>query len=475
MHSSIRFQISDKNYRKRAFVNLLVLIGWLLLGADLVPILGLFSTAFLSMAITLIGFLTYKSKRWNARINKRIEWIIIIFLSLGLILFILYLENKVDFLLIIARPFNLLQPVPAIPFTEKFGYLTGYTIFQTITIVIFLALLSQRRKIVWTVDLSNQILHLVLYHPFYDENRIIHFKNVQEAEFGASSPFKRLFTNTQEITLTRLDSRKEKHELSLVETPIFLLMDQLISIFEVLLPKEEISIRWFRELGDSLQNGLLTRYKITEHITLPIPLSQRFFMGKKFLTKMTSTSQPVIKEVAHPKRGALYRLRLGDIFLFLIGICCLPVAIILGSFLIDLRIKSISFPEFGFTHGFNGEILLIGSLFLIVIITGFRLVFLHSVRLFGQTTLQWTENALLISTQWRFLKIIDHIIPYSLIWDIYPILESLTTGLSKIWVQTPFIRLPIWSEITPNDPEINKIVFNTVYHVEKELKSTHQK
>jgi hypothetical protein len=467
--------MSDKNYLKRVFVNSLILIGWLLLVADLVPILGLFSTAFLSMAITLFVFLTYKEKRRGARFTKRIKWMFFLFLSLGLILFILYLVNEVDFLLIIARPLNILQLVPAIPFTEKLGYLIGYTIFQTITIVIFSALLAQRKKIVWNVDISNQILHLAFYHPFYIENRLIHFNNVHEVEFGASSPFNRLFTNTQEITITRLDSRKVKHELSLVETPIFLLMDQIISIFTDLSPQEKISIKWFRELGDYLQNGLFTGYKITEQITLPLPLSQRLFMGKKLIASIISTSQPIKEELAHSKRGALYRLRLGDILIFLIGICCFPVAILLGLYFIDLRIQSISFPEFGFTHGFNGEVLLIGSLFLIVIITGFRLVFLHSVRLFGQTTLQWTENALLISTQWRHLKKIDHIIPYSLIWDIYPILESLTTGLSKIWIQTPFIALPIWTEITPNDPEINKIVFNTVYHVEKELDSiTHQ-
>jgi len=453
-------------------VNSIILIGWLLLVSDLVPILGLFSTAFLSMAIILIVFLSYKEKKQNARIIKRVKWISLVFLSLGLIFFIFYLFYEVDFLLIIARPFNMLQPVPTIPFREKFGYLIGYIIFQTITIIIFIALLAQRKKIVWNVDISNQIVHLSFFHPIYTESRLIHFKNVQEVEFGASSPFNRLFTNTQEISITRLDSKKIKHELSLAETPIFLLMDQLISIFTDLSTENEIIIKWFRELGDYLQNGLFTRYKITEQITHPLPFSQRFFMGKKFLTKITSTLQPVEEEIAHTKRGAFYRLRPGDILIFLIGVCCFPVAIVLGLYFIDLRIKSISFPEFGFTHGFNGEILLIGAIFLIVIITGFRLVFLHSVRLFGHTTLQWTENTLLVGIQWRYLKKIDHIIPYSLIWDIYPILGSLTTGLSKIWIQTPFITLPIWTEITPNSPEINKIIFNTIYHIEKQTDST---
>lgn len=151
-------------------MNSLILIGWLLLASDLVPILGLFSTTFSSMAITLIVFLSYKEKKENARIIKGVKWISPVFLLIGFIFFIFYLFYEVDYLLIIARPLNIMQPVPAIPFREKFGYLIGYIIFQTISIIIFVALLSQRKKVIWNVDISNQVLQRTFFHPFYTDN-----------------------------------------------------------------------------------------------------------------------------------------------------------------------------------------------------------------------------------------------------------------------------------------------------------------
>jgi hypothetical protein len=470
MQSPVVFQISDKQYPLRTLVNFIILIGWLTLAADLVPILGLLTSAFLSMAITVITIFMYKSKKWNIKFRRTARWMFLVFLIPGLLFFFLYLINEKDFMLILARPFNLLEPVPAIPSAEKLGYLIGFLTFQIITVVIFSVLMSQRRKTVWKIDISNQILLVVFHHPLYLETRSIHFKDISEIEFGAASPFKRLFTNTQEISITRLGTFTETHEISLTTTPIFLMMNSLIEIAQTLSNSEKITFKWFRELGDYLQNSIFTRYKIKEELTFPLPLTARLAQGKKFITEKSSEQQLNEKLISHPLRGAFYRTKLGTILFAIIGLCCIPVSAVLASYFLKLGNQSVFFSEAGFNNGFNAEILLIGGLFLIILFAGFRLVFISIMMLFGKTTLQWTENEFLIGVRWKNFNKIDIIIPYALIWDIFPLLESLSSGLAKIWVETPFITLPFWIEEQPGSALTNIILANTIHFIENHSK-----
>jgi hypothetical protein len=394
----------------------------------------------------------------------------LLFLIPGLLLFFLYLVNEKDFILILARPFNLLEPVPAIPSAEKLGYLIGFLTFQIITVVIFSILMSQRRRVIWKIDTSNQMLLLVFHHPLYLETRSIHFKDISDIEFGAASPFKRLFTNTQEISITRFGTFAKTHEISLTTTPIFLMMNSLIKVAQTLSNNEKITFKWFRELGDYLQNSIFTRYKIKEELTLPLPLTARLTRGKKFLTETSSEQQLNEKLISHPLRGAIYRTKIGTILFAIIGLCCIPVSAVLASYFLKLGYQSVFFPEVGLSHGFNAEILLIGGLFLIILYAGFRLLFVSIMMFFGKTTLQWTENEFLIGVQWKNFTKIDIIIPYALIWDVFPLLDSLSSGLDKIWIETPFITLPFWIEDQPNSSLTNRILANTIHFIEKHSK-----
>ncbi|MFX0051796.1 MAG: hypothetical protein ACFFAJ_13400 [Candidatus Hodarchaeota archaeon] len=470
MHCPVVFQVSDREYPLKTLTNILILISWLILAADLIPILGLLSSAFLSMAIIYFVIFMYKSKKWNTRFDPKARWMFILLLIFGLLFFILYLVNKNDFILILARPFNILKHVPAIPSTEKLGYFVGFLVFQIIPAMIFTGLISQRIRVIWKIDTLNQTLILTFHHPLYLETRSIHFKNIKEIEFGAASPFKRLFTNTQNITITRYDAAIEIHEISLATTPIFLMMNHLIMVIQSLTNNERITLKWFRELGDYLQNSIFTKYKITEEITLPLTFSFRFTQGKKFIAEVISEQQSNKNYITHPKRGAFYRTKLGSILFFIFGICCFPVVTILASYFLKLGYQSVSFPESGYNHGFNAEILLIIGLFLIILFIGFRLLFFSLMMLFGHTTLQWTENEFLIGVQWKNFNKVDLIIPHLLICDIFPLLELLSSDLLKIWVQTPFITLPIWLEEKPDSPITNKILVNTINSVEKHSK-----
>jgi len=245
------------------------------------------------------------------------------------------------------------------------------------------------------------------------------------------------------------------------------MMNHLIAVIQTLTNNEKITLKWFRELGDYLQNSIFTKYKIIEEITFPLPFSLRLTQGKKFIAETTSEQQSNENYISHPKRGVFYRTKLGPILFFIIGICCFPVVAVLASYFLKLGYQSVSFPESGHNHGFNAEILLIGGLFLIILFAGFRLLFISLMMLFGYTTLQWTENEFLIGVQWKNFNKIDLIIPHSLIWDVFPLLELLSSDLLKIWVQTPFITLPIWFEDKPNSPITNKILANTINSVEK--------
>ncbi|MFX0182673.1 MAG: hypothetical protein ACFE95_06270 [Candidatus Hodarchaeota archaeon] len=470
MQHPVVFQISDKDYPRKALINIFILIGWLILAADLIPILGLLSSAFLSMAICFFIIFVYKSRKWNTRFGSTARWMFVLLLILGLLFLFLYIVNENDFMLILAKPFYILKHVPAIPSTEKLTYFIGFLIFQIIPVIIFLGLISQRMRVIWKVDTLNQTLILTFHHPLYLETRSIYFKNIKDIEFRVASPFKRLITNTQEITITRYDSTVETHEITLATTPIFLMMNHLIMVVQTLTNNEKITLKWFRELGDYLQNSIFTRYKTIEEITFPLPFSFRLTQGKKFITEITSEQQSNENYISHPKRGAFYRTKLGSVLLFIIGVCCFPVVAVLASYFLKLGFQSVSFPESGHNHGFNAEILLIGGLSLIILYAGFRLLFISLMMLFGYTTLQWTENEFLIGVQWKNFNKIDLIIPHSLIWDIFPLLELLSNDLLKIWVQTPFISLPIWLEDKPNSPITNKILVNTINSVEKHLK-----
>ncbi len=466
MKSPIVFQISDQQYILKNLVNVIILIGWLTLAADLVPILGLLTSAFLSMAITIITIFMYKSKKWNVKFRTTVRWMFLLFLIPGLVFFFLYIVNENDFMLILARPFNLLEPVPAIPSAEKLGYLIGFLTFQIVTVMIFAILLSQRRKVIWKIDTSNQMLLVVFHHPLYLETRSIHFKDISDIEFGAAAPFKRLFTNTQEISITRFGTFTKTHEISLATTPIFLMMNSLIEVVQTLSNNEKITFKWFRELGDYLQNSIFTRYKIKEELTFPLPPTARLTRGKRSIIDTSSDQQLNEKLISHPLRGAFYRTKIGTILFAIIGLSCIPISAVLASYYLRLGYQSVFFPEAGFDHGFNAEVLIIGGLFLVIFIAGFRLLFVSIMMLFGKTTLQWTENEFLIGTKWQNFNKIDINIPYALIWDVFPLLESLSTGLAKIWVETPFITLPFWIEDQPNSNLTNTILVNTIHSVE---------
>ncbi|MFX1336617.1 MAG: hypothetical protein ACFFAM_19435 [Promethearchaeota archaeon] len=470
MQFPVIFRISDQQYLQKTLVNILILIGWLTLVSDLVPIFGLLTAAFLSMTINIIVIFMYKSKKWNIKFRRAVRWMFLPLLILGLLFFFLYLVSEKDFMLILARPFNLLEVVPAIPITEKLGYFFGFLTYQIMTVVIFTIILSQRRKVIWNIDNSNQMLLVVFHHPLYQETRSIHFKDISEIEFGAASPFKRLFTNTQEISITRTDTFTKTHEISLTTTPIFLMMCNLIKAVQILSNNEKVTFKWFRELGDYLQNSIFTKYKIKEELTLPLPITARLIRGKKFITETSSKQQLNEELISHPIRGAVYRTRLGTILFAIIGLCCIPVSTVLVSYFLKLGYQSVFFPEAGFNYGFNAEILIIGGLFLIILFAGFRLLYISIMMLFGKTTLQWTESEFLIGVQWRYFNRIDIIIPYALIWDVFPLLESISSGLSKLWVETPFITLPFWIEDEPNSALTFKILVNTIHFIENHSK-----
>jgi hypothetical protein len=467
MQSPVVFQISDHQYEQKTLVNIIILIGWLTLATDLVPILGMLTSAFMSMAITYVTIFMYKSKKWNATFRTAARWIFLLFLIPGLLFLFLYLVNEQDFMLIFARPLNLLEPVPAIPSAEKLGYLIGFLIFQFITAVILSILICQRKKVIWRIDISNQMLLLEFHHPLYLETRSIHFKDISEIEFGAASPFKRLFTNTQEISITRLGTFTKTHEISLATTPIFIMMNSLIKTVQTLSNNEKVTFKWFRELGDYLQNSIFTRYKIKEESTFPLPLTARLNRGKKYISETSLTQQLNETLISHPFRGTFYRTKIGSILLTIIGLVCIPVSAVLAIYFLKIGNESVFLPELGLNHGFNVEIFLIGGLFLTILYFGFRLLFLSMMRLIGKTTLQWTENEFLIGSKWKNFKIIDLIIPYELIWDVFPLLESLSSGFAKLWLETPFITLPFWIEEQPNSFLTNKILENTIHFIEK--------
>ena len=161
MEFPVVFQIHDQQYTLKVLINIIILIGWLALVADLIPIFGLLSSAFLSMTINIIIIFMYKIKKWNTQFKTAARWTFLVFLTPGILFLILYFISEQDFMIILARPFNLLEPVPPTPSDEKLGYLIGFLTFQFITVLIFSILLSQRRKVVWKIDILNQMLLVI--------------------------------------------------------------------------------------------------------------------------------------------------------------------------------------------------------------------------------------------------------------------------------------------------------------------------
>ncbi|MHA1971774.1 MAG: hypothetical protein ACTSW1_02205 [Candidatus Hodarchaeales archaeon] len=466
------FERKDGKFQLRILENIILLVGYYAISADMFPILGLLSTTFLLLPITFFGFYTYKRRRLKASFNPLSLRLFIIMFLLSFFFFFLFFTSKVDYLIILARPFNFLISVEPILPSEKIGYLTAYLIMQVIPLLIFVAILTPRQKVVWKLDALDQTLHLTFCHPLYSEKRTISLMNIIKVEFGAEAPLVRVFTNTLKINMTKTDFSNETHEIAPANTPILVLQDSLISLFQTCANDRKVTLKWFRETGDYLQSSVFTRNQITDEVTLPLNLSQRFSQSRDSLIDPEIRMEDKEKrELIHRGHGAVYRRRLADSLVLFIGILFLVASLLLGSILPTLTVSSLMLKEFDLPHAFNGEILLFLSLFLIILFFSVRLIYVSCQRIFGRTTLYWTNNGLFIGTKWYNFRNFEYFVPYTLVWDFYSTLESITSGLSILWLQTPFLTIPIWSffsqEKISNNFEVKQIVNSTLSKVEQ--------